>query len=32
MHALNVDDETAAMLRTDLDMGIGEATGDSIFV
>ncbi len=32
MHALNIDDETAAMLRTDLDVGISETAGNSIFV
>lgn len=32
MHALNIDDETAAMLRTDLDVGISETAGNSVFI
>lgn len=32
MHALNIDNEAAAMLGVDLNVGVSETTGNSIFI
>lgn len=32
MHALNIDNEAAAMLGIDLNMGVSKTTGDAVFV